>query len=118
MSDPMRMAYRDDGFWILFWHAVSSLWNNGHSATYPPAHFVGLVSSLSQASDPRPHKLTSIALRKLPSTLDGRGLWRLTYGWEISPRARHLEKSGRLSVTNGSEASQVHGGVGISTPRT
>lgn len=91
----MRMAYRDDGLLTLAWLVVSSLWRHGHTATYPPPGFVGLVSSLSLATDPRPYKLTSIALRRIPCTPTGQR-WRLTFGWEISPRALPIRPSGEL----------------------
>lgn len=80
------MAYRDGGLFELMWHAVSSVWKHGHSATYPPDRFVGLVSSLSLAADQRRFKLVSIALRRLHST-PGTPRWRLTYAWETSQPA-------------------------------
>lgn len=106
----MRLAYRDDGLWILCWLVLSSLWKHGHNATFPPRGFVGLASSSSLAIEPKAFRLSSIALRKLPSTLGGR-LWRLTFGWEISPGMRSPSRYGELSETDGSSSSQVPGGA-------
>ena len=108
------MAYRDGGFWTLVWHAFSSLWRHGHSATFPPDGFVGLVSSSSAATDPRPRTLTSVALRKV-CTSEGRH-WRLTYGWEIPLHRSHPSRSGQLSDEPGRQAPGDDGGE-TSSPR-
>jgi len=110
----MRLAYRDDGILSLCWHVVSSLWNHGHSATFPPAHFVGLACSLSQATDPRPYKLSSIALRRIPS-ISGGPPWRLTYGWETIQPQPPLERSGELSAITGNGSFRELDGVARST---
>jgi len=106
----MRLAYRDDGILTLCWHAASSLWKRGHSATFPPDHFVGLGCSLSQASDPRRYKLNSIALRRIHSTPGG-PRWRLTYGWETIQPPPPLEKCGELSAITGSGSFRELDGV-------
>lgn len=112
----MRMAYRDAGFWTSVYHAVSSVWKHGHTATYPPKGFVGLVCSSSQVTDRRPHKLTSIALRRLPCTRDGQ-LWRLTYGWEISPPASRIPRFGERSAEPGRHSSPELDGAETSASR-
>jgi hypothetical protein len=100
----MRVAYRDDGILTLAWVLAWCVSKRGRYATYPPPGFVGLVSSLSVATDPRPYKLSSIALRRLPYTPDG-PRWRLTLGWEIKPPLRLPWKSGRLSELHGNGSS-------------
>lgn len=114
-TSAMRMAYRDGGFFTLIWLAVSFVLRPGLSATYPPRGFVGLVSSLSLATDPRPYRLSSIALRALPFTLAGQR-WRLTLGWEISPRRRRPAKSGQPSESRGARWSREDVGGGTSGP--
>lgn len=113
----MRLAYRDDGILTLCWLVVSSLWKRGHSATFPPAGFVGLVSSLSAATDPKPYRLSSIALRRIPITHTGQR-WRLTFGWEISPPRSQVNRSGELSGIGGATTFLEEGGEDGSELRT
>jgi len=107
----IRSEYRDDGYWRQIWHVCSSILKRGSPRSFPQRGFVGQVSSLSVASDPRPFKINSIQLSRLPSTLDAR-LWRLTYGWAMcQPRlrpgnfGRSSDRSGKASVVDGAETS-------------
>lgn len=112
----MQIAYRDAGFWTQLWHVLSSLWTHGHRATFPPDHFVGLVSTSSAAIDPGRRMLTSVGLRRV-STSEGR-LWRLTYGWETRPRPPLATKYGPLSVESGPRLSPEPDGEATSRPPT
>ena len=93
-------AYRDGGFWPLFWQLCSSAWTSGLPGSFPPRGFVGRGSSSSVVSDLAYCKLKSIRLRRV-RFIHAVPRWRLTLEWETSlPPSRAL-RCGPSSVKDG-----------------
>ena len=85
MSEMTLAAFRDDGFSSLLSLICSSDLTLQLRKGFPPAGFVGQVSSLSAVTGLDSYRLKSIQVRRRASTHDAH-LWRLTLEWEISRR--------------------------------
>ena len=102
----IRVAYSDASVWTQIWRVWWLLLTRGRrtkwrgTTQFPPPGFVGQVSTLSAATDPRPYRLRSTQVRHVPST-HGAPLWRLTCVWEISQPAQRPSKSGHGSGLTG-----------------
>ena len=92
-SGMTGVAWRTDGFWILFWLRIWFRLTSGRPMSFPPEGFVGKVSMSSVDTDRPGCRLLSTRLRPEVSTRAAR-LWRLTCVWRISLRRRRKLKLG------------------------
>jgi len=98
-----RVQFRDDGLFRQIWLIVSCALRPSLLSSFPMRGFVGRVSSLSVATDPRPFKVRSILLHRIAST-HGARLWRLTYVSETCPLPSAPTLSGDSSGAYGNSS--------------
>jgi len=108
-SQTTGVAWRTGGLWTLRWLRIWFHLTSGRPMSFPPRGFVGRVSSLSAATEPRLYKLLSTRLHRVPFT-HGARLWQLTCVWCLEmrslPRRRRglsLAKDGNLWGTVGED---------------
>lgn len=110
----IRVAWRDDGWWPLFWLRLWWQLTDGRTKRFPPDGHVGQVSTSSQDIAPSRWSLTSTHLSRLQRTqiTSGARLWRLTSEWETYQPALPPSRSGlrlgstsKHEVANGEEGS-------------
>ena len=86
------VAWRTDGFWILFWLRLWWILTSGHVSSFPPRGFVGTASTSFRATAMRDIRLCSTRMHHVPSTHDAPH-WQLICVWRTNPpRLRKLKR--------------------------
>jgi len=97
----MLVAYRDDGFWPLFWYRCFRTLIGGRINRLPARGFVGQESPSFRGTGARRAKLTLTQMRRIHFT-EGVQLWRLTCVWEVSQVGQAKMLSGSSLEDDGS----------------